>query len=291
MPQIIFPILALLLICIVIIVAIQRYLLKQSSKITQKLEEIPGFQGSVFNNIASNLQDVFYNEIIPSSRKLKFQEYYAPYFYKADSLEKKLRKFFLRPTQFLKQFVAEYKDLDRLVEEHNNTVIQDLLTKHKQYFDTCLTYPLDNQQRRAIISEEDNCLVISSAGSGKTSSIVGKVKYLTEIKGVSPDRILLISYTNKAASELSERIDTEGLDGYTFHKLALEIIGKSTGVKPTICSNTDALFVDIYRKLFKKRSFKRNVVEYFMNYDIDENAIGEMIDSIIIASKTINSSK
>ena len=270
MPQIILLILSLLLVCIVIIVAIQRFLLSRSSQITQKLQEISGFQGSVFKSIAGNLQDIFCNKIIPTSEKSKFQEYYAPYFHEADSLDKKLRKFFLHPTQFLKQFVAEYKDLDRLVEEHNNTVIQDLLTKHKQYFDTCLTYPLDNQQRRAIVSEEDNCLVVSSAGSGKTSSIVVKVKYLTEIKGVSPERILLISYTNKAASELSERIATDGLVGYTFHKLALDIIGKSTGIKPSICSTTDALFVDIYRELLKRRSFKRSVVDCFMNYETDE---------------------
>lgn len=106
-----------------------------------------------------------------------------------------------------------------------------------------MKYPLDEQQRRSIVSEEDNCLVVSSAGSGKTSSIVGKVKYLIEIKKVDPTRILLISYTNKAAAELTERMGIEGLRGYTFHKLALDLIGQQTGNKPSICDNTDALFV------------------------------------------------
>ena len=40
-------------------------------------------------------------------------------------------------------------------------------------------------------SEEDNCLVVSSAGSGKTSSIVGKVKYLTEIKDIENPHSLI----------------------------------------------------------------------------------------------------
>ena len=62
-------------------------------------------------------------------------------------------------------------------------------------------------------------MVISSAGSGKTSSIVGKVKYLIEIKHIEPQNILLISYTNKAAAELTDRMGIEGLRGYTFHKL------------------------------------------------------------------------
>ena len=78
---------------------------------------------------------------------------------------------------------------------------------------------------------------------------------------LAPERILLISYTNKAAAELTERMATNGLKGYTFHKLAVDIIGKTTGTKPSICDNTDSLFVDIYHKLLDKSSFKKNIVE------------------------------
>ena len=133
-----------------------------------------------------------------------------------------------------------------------------------------MKYPLDKQQRRSIVSEEDNCLVVSSAGSGKTSSIVGKVKYLTEIKGIVPHRILLISYTNKAAAELTERMATNGLKGYTFHKLAIDIIGRATGTKPSICDNTDSLFVDIYHTLLGNKDFKNSIVEYFIDYQSNE---------------------
>lgn len=145
-------------------------------------------------------------------------------------------------------------------------IIRDLLNAHKPFFDSCLNYPLDEQQRRSIVSEADNCLVVSSAGSGKTSSIVGKVKYLIEIKGVDPARILLISYTNKAATELTERMGIEGLRGYTFHKLALDLIGQQTGQKPSICDNTDALFVKVYRELLSDPQFRKYTVEYFVDY-------------------------
>lgn len=161
-------------------------------------------------------------------------------------------------------------NINRLVKQHNETVINHILDTNKDFFDYCLKYPLDKQQRRSIVSEEDNCLVVSSAGSGKTSSIVGKVKYLTEIKGVNPQRILLISYTNKAAAELTERIATDGLKGYTFHKLAIDIIGKVTGTKPSICDNTDSLFVDIYHTLLGNKAFKNSVVEYFIDYKTNE---------------------
>lgn len=149
-------------------------------------------------------------------------------------------------------------------------IITFLLDTHKEFFDHCLKYPLDKQQRRSIVSEEENCLVVSSAGSGKTSSIVGKVKYLTEIKKINPQNILLISYTNKAAAELTERMGIAGLRGYTFHKLALDIIGQTTGQKPSIYENTDALFVKIYHELLNDKKFKKSVIEYFIDYQTPE---------------------
>lgn len=80
------------------------------------------------------------------------------------------------------------------------------MSEHKEFFDTVLQYPLDKQQRHSIVSETENCLVVSSVGRGKTSSIVGNVRYLIDKLHVDPTRILLISYTNKAATELTERI-------------------------------------------------------------------------------------
>ena len=93
---------------------------------------------------------------------------------------------------------------------------------------------------------------------------------MIDIKHVNPQNILLISYTNKAAAELTERMDVAGLRGYTFHKLAIDIIGKATGQKPSIRDNTDALFVKIYHKLLEDEDFKKNVVEYFVDYQAQE---------------------
>lgn len=94
--------------------------------------------------------------------------------------------------------------------------------------------------------------------------------YLIDIKHIEPQNILLISYTNKAAAELTERMGIEGLRGYTFHKLALDIIGQVTGQKPSIYANTDALFLKIYQKLLNDDNFRKSVVEYFFDYQIQE---------------------
>ena len=178
-----------------------------------------------------------------------------------------LDRFHVNATDEIVSLISSYESFDSIVERHNRDVENETLAKNKTFFDTCLKYPLDQQQRRAIIADEDNVLVVSSAGSGKTSSIVGKVKYLTEVKHVAPENILLISYTHKAAAELTERAGAKGLRGYTFHKLALDLIGKATGEKPSICDNTDVLFVKIYHQLLSERKFRESVLDYFVDYD------------------------
>ena len=65
-------------------------------------------------------------------------------------------------------------------------------------------------------------------------------------------------------------MNTKGLRGYTFHKLAIDIIAQSTGTKPSICDNTDALFVNIYRNLLEKSSFKKSIIQYFVDYQSNE---------------------
>ena len=91
----------------------------------------------------------------------------------------------------------------------------------------------------AVLSDEQNNLVIAGAGSGKTLTISGKVKYLIETKKATSDEILLISFTDKAVKEMTERlkrIDIE-LNAKTFHKLGLEIITNFKQIRPQIASS------------------------------------------------------
>ena len=242
----------------------------EKSNYEQARERLSALNEGVFIDIPSDLNNGFYGKVISATQEKDFINHYKAHFQEAYSLLKKLEAFNITPSETISKFINDFGAISKLVKQHNEGVITFLLDTHKDFFDHCLKYPLDKQQRRSIVSEEDNCLVVSSAGSGKTSSIVGKVKYLTEIKGIAPERILLISYTNKAAAELTERMATNGLKGYTFHKLAIDIIGKTTGTKPSICDNTDSLFVDIYHKLLDKSSFKKNIVEYFIDYQTNE---------------------
>ena len=271
-------------IAIVAIVAIRLLLKKKSKELTLHVESIAPFKDThdskeetlsqenecFFKDIKSDLEQTFNGQYITFREQKQFTEYYTELFHEVNDLLKRLETFHVEPPETITNFVSDFENLQWFIKSHNDRFIKEELDTYKDFFDHCLKYPLDKQQRRPIVSGEDNCLVVSSAGSGKTSSIVGKVRYLIEIKHVEPQNILLISYTNKAAAELTERMGIEGLRGYTFHKLALDIIGQVTGQKPSIYSNTDALFLKIYQELLNDENFKKSVVEYFFDYQMQE---------------------
>lgn len=163
----------------------------------------------------------------------------------------------------IERFHKAMSDSSRFKIVNNEEFVRKQLKDYSQYFDTVLPYPLDAQQREAVVSLEDNVLVISSAGSGKTMTTVGKVRYLIDVQKVNPSKILLITFTRKAAESLSERLGEKKLKCRTFHKLALEIIGEATGERPTIVPADFS--VQVYHKLFDENpTFHRAIADYIV---------------------------
>lgn len=92
---------------------------------------------------------------------------------------------------------------------------------------------LNSNQQQAVQYVSGPCLVLAGAGSGKTRVIINKIAYLIQVKEYQPRHIFAVTFTNKAAREMKERIaqtlgskETRGLKISTFHTLGLDIIRK-----------------------------------------------------------------
>lgn len=92
--------------------------------------------------------------------------------------------------------------------------------------------PPSPDQLAAARAEERAANVVAGPGTGKTSTLIHRVKYLVEEKNVDPSQILVLTFTNKAAFELVERLRSAGIEGAadiwagTFHAFGLEFLRK-----------------------------------------------------------------
>lgn len=88
---------------------------------------------------------------------------------------------------------------------------------------------LNPYQKVAVLDESPACLVNANVGSGKTTVLTAKVRYLCEQKGVAPKDLMVLTFTNKAANEIRERLEDligkeEDLWFGTFHSVALRML-------------------------------------------------------------------
>ncbi len=206
------------------------------------------------------------------------------------------RQFFKNKTNFYKKeetvktFNSIFEDFDTYIIQYNQNYVNTQKEKLKLYFDNIEQKKLDDQQRTAVITDEYSNLIIAGAGSGKTLTILGKVQYLIEQKNISPDEILLLSFTKKTVDELNERLYKLNLDvqATTFHKLGYDIIKKNHTDVPAITNeNTLSSIIKEYLKtdILDDEKALQSYIQYvacYMNIPEENdnyNSLGEKIDT------------
>lgn len=160
----------------------------------------------------------------------------------------------------------------------NERVMLSVLHAQSGFFDTVEVNPLTKRQREACASDEDATLVIAGAGTGKTSTILAKIGLLLRTGQCQPEQILAISFTNKSANELAERVKKRlGVDIQisTFHKLGLEILSSTSGSKPLLAPfaaepiEKSKHLGRIIDGLKNERPFSEHLVEFCVYYRIE----------------------
>lgn len=153
-----------------------------------------------------------------------------------------LSKSLKRVEKDVRQIYEVFANLRSHVDEWNATFIRSESIRLDGFFGR-----LDTNQREACLADEVATLVVAGAGSGKTSTIEKKVEYLIKERHISPDDILLLSFTNKAADEMTDRLAATlpdvPMEASTFHKFGLGIVknhrtGSYDISEPQFCTET-----------------------------------------------------
>ncbi len=198
---------------------------------------------------------------------------------KGKAAERVIRAFRLFKSRYIKDIESAY---DRLleaeknhairVEAHNEIVLKKRIDEAYRIVGKIKGYSLDRQQMACIVKDAENHLVVAGAGTGKTTTILGKIKYLLS-QGADPKKFLIVSFTNAAAGEMKSLIERETgqrLYVVTFHKLGYDIIRHIEGITPKVYEDLSTFVKNKLHELAKDKQYERQLTDYILFHRIKE---------------------
>ncbi|MBG6111677.1 DNA helicase-4 [Flavobacterium sp. CG_9.10] len=166
-----------------------------------------------------------------------FKEFHNPLYKSINSIDYRNLPNYDKELKTINLYLSNFNNLENSIQNRNKEYVTKELKDSDAILSNIEGKSLDNQQRKAVVIDEDNNLIIAGAGSGKTTTIAGKVQYLTERLKIDKSKILLISFTRKSADDMSDRIRNKmkiDLSVKTFHKLGKDIIAEVNNEAPEV---------------------------------------------------------
>ena len=154
------------------------------------------------------------------------------------------------------------------IEKRNAEYIDSEKNKYKSLFIKAGGYELTDEQKDAVIALEDRNLLIAAAGSGKTETMLYKLKYVLKKNLCEPERILLLAFNRKVREELVKRAGLIGINLgkeniHTFHSFGYSVINKSEDEDNDI-SVTDENFANRFIRSYA--SVNKKFLDYYIEF-------------------------
>ena len=236
-----------------------------------------------YHRIAPDLQHAYQQAQLTFSgqRYIRYaaaQQWFANHQHLAPGIKRQDIKAFLPPeaTQYLKTLQPLLTQGHGYIDKRNKAYVRQQLATFQLFFDQVESNPLTANQRKACVIDEQHNLVLAGAGTGKTSTMIGRAGYLIKAGIAPPEHILMLAFARKAAEEMDGRIQTQlgmtNLTAKTFHSLGKHIITRVEGVVPSINKMAEdqrlrAHFVDQHiQRLLEDELYKSRLVTYFLRF-------------------------
>ncbi|MDO9523228.1 MAG: UvrD-helicase domain-containing protein [Methanocorpusculum sp.] len=236
----------------------------------------------IFSSFKKDCKNYAYDDDLSQYIHQKYDSYYralsTPVIRKY--IEKNISNLRIEKTQ-IDQFIEKYHAIRESDPERSTS---NLVESNKEYFDKILlpidkSISLDADQRKAVVTDGDHCLIIAGAGAGKTTTMAAKVKYLVDKQGISQEDIVVVSYTNEAIGELQDRINNKlhlpNVRISTFHSFAFSLIKQlrkdSENSNPEVIRDGGSYSIIsdlLITKIYENKSLLRNLV-LFLGYYFD----------------------
>lgn len=169
---------------------------------------------------------------------------------------------------YILHFCRIYRNLSKIQNQYNKKYIQSGLKIYKVFFDHINGYALDEQQRRAVLTDEDNTLIVAGAGSGKTLTILGKIRFLVEVKKIPANEILCISFTKEATNNMAQKIQKDAnyqIQSCTFHSLGYKIL-KQSGFHHLEITDSKTLESCVHQYLTEEIFNHEEILDYYLYF-------------------------